>query len=199
MHDENRDKREMWLHDSDLDLTFEKFLKKVEQGVSQRKMSEVVGKLLAIKMLQPRSIRIAKIQNGTTLRIDIDFSEINSFDELKDFLGLLIDEQFSIMSAMGLLPDRCSQRKKVNQRNFERIIEAGDSYEELKKKNSRGIYRQIAEKIFPRSTYPNYHYTYGEGVKIRPPIKKSAIDETERIVKEYERFVMGGYQEIVYP
>jgi hypothetical protein len=88
-------------------------------------------------------------------------------------------------------------------RKYERILEAGDLYEKLKTKKSGGpgIFRQIAEKIFPKPLYPNYYEKTGRAdhgaIKEKPT--KNALGEAEEIVKEYQGLVNGGYQEIVYP
>jgi len=131
------------------------------------------------------------------LTIQIDFDKIRSVSVLRDYVSFLIDTHYKMFLTPGVLSEdtrtRLGKPKKLN-RDFARILEAGDLYEELKRKKSKGIYRQVAEKLYPHSVQ-----VYGHADKGKRRPSKNAVDEAEEIIKEYKRLVDGGYKEILYP
>lgn len=189
---------EMWKKGQvpfDPELTFEKLVEKIigELPTTDSRLSKAIAEAQAVNLLFKFGGSIEYRNEGHELFIKIDFTRINSIGATVRFLAHLVRETHEICKKVGYLPKRKTTFLKIEEPyKWNRILEAGDMYRKLKSLKSKGIFRQIAGKLFPDSLEP-----YGMKRKLRPT--PTAISEATKLVKRYERLVEGGYKGIVYP
>lgn len=113
--------------------------------------------------------------------IEIDFRRVNRPSNLKKDVCKLIDEHVALLNSLGL-----SKKRKLNDRDYERIINVGDMKEDIKEKLT---FEAIAEKIYP-SQFDE------KNSKANP---ESAITCVKQDHVLYKDFVNERWKEITYP
>lgn len=172
-------------------------LKRVVDEISEKEKQGIFEYLFLEEML-PKAVE-CNMGRGS-LSIIIHFDKIRSVSALRDYVSHAIDNFYKMFLTHGILSEKMRDKlqKSVNlKRDYNRILDAGDLYEELKKKKSRIIWPYIVEKIYPRSDYPAKYDSYGRRANKKPT--ESTIKDVKKYVREYQRLVKGGYLEIVYP
>ena len=153
----------------DPSLSFDEIINNIESSDHG-----IRGNLSAFLMIAPMSVTNDYCEDGTTLKIEIDFKRINSIESVKKYVAKIIDDAYLVMKKLKALP----KKKKKSMVDFDIILQVGD----LKSQDKKN--RVIAEMIDAKKYKDN---------------PESAIRLIAYYHKRYIELIEGGYKEITYP